>query len=209
MPSGLLLPLFQEEAARRGVLARGAMPTPAQVFQLVRDMPYQRATSREPEVTVREWRGTCSGKHYLLKALFEATGFDVRLMVCPHVFTSENSVHFPPSLREELALGPVPDVHNFIRVNTRDGWMDVDATWPLEAGQLGFPVNEGFHLGVSMRVACEPLEILEAPGSADPQRFKEEVIRRHCGAQSQRRNRFIEDLSKWIVQGLYSGRSRI
>ena len=209
MPSGLLLPLFQEEAAKRGFLARGATPSPAQVFQMVRDMPYQRATSREPEVTVREWRGTCSGKHYLLKALFEAMGFDVRLMVCPHVFTRENSAHFPPDLREELARGPVPDVHNFIRVKTRDGWMDVDATWPLEARRLGFLVNDEFRIGVNMRVACEPLEILEAPVSADPQRLKEEVIKRHCGAQAERRDRFIEDLSKWIVQSLYSSRPRL
>lgn len=209
MPSGLLLPLFREEAARRGFLARGAMPTHAQVFQMVRDMPYQRATSREPGVTVREWRGTCSGKHYLLKALLEAMDFNVRLMVCPHVFTTDNSAHFPPNLRAELALGPVPDVHNFIRVKSRDGWMDVDATWPLEARRLGFLVNDEFRIGVNMRLACEPLEILEAPGLADPQSFKEAVIKRHCGAQAQRRDRFIEDLSMWIAESLYPSLPRI
>ncbi len=66
-----LLTTLREQAQARGRLKLDADVSADQVFCLVRDMDYQRASSREPEVTISEWRGTCSGKHYLLKALFE------------------------------------------------------------------------------------------------------------------------------------------
>lgn len=59
---------LQQAALERGLSVPG-QPGPADVFRLVREMPYRRASDRRPETTIREWRGTCSGKHYLLKAL--------------------------------------------------------------------------------------------------------------------------------------------
>jgi len=60
--------LLREHAEARGLIPGGVALTPAGAFVLVRDLPYQRAASRQPEVIIREWRGTCSGKHYVLKA---------------------------------------------------------------------------------------------------------------------------------------------
>ena len=45
-------------------------------------MTYQRASDRQPETLIREWRGTCSGKHYLLQALFAELGIPARLIAC-------------------------------------------------------------------------------------------------------------------------------
>ena len=53
-------------------------------FALVRDMPYQRASTREPEAIIQEWRGTCSGKHYLLDQIFREEGLESRVIMCTH-----------------------------------------------------------------------------------------------------------------------------
>lgn len=61
--TGGLLTALSDQAQERGLLKPDSEVSLNQVFGLVRDMDYQRASSREPESTIREWRGTCSGKH--------------------------------------------------------------------------------------------------------------------------------------------------
>lgn len=194
-----LLPILREQAESRGLLAADSELSAELVFALVRDMPYQRASSREPEITIHEWRGTCSGKHYLLKALFEELGFNARIVMCTHRFTEQNTAHFPASLRAQVSNEPIPDVHTFIRLKAGAKWTDVDATWPLQAGHLGLVVNDRFHRGINMRIACDPIEIFEVPDGVEPQRFKEELIKTYCGSQIERRDLFIEEMSGWLL----------
>jgi hypothetical protein len=195
-----LLPLLREQAERRGLVAVDSELTPGAVFALVRDMPYQRANSRESEATIQEWRGTCSGKHYLLKALLEELGFEARLVMCTHLFTAQNTGHFPVSLRAQVCPQPIPDVHTFVRLKTEAGWMDVDATWPCQAKSLGMTVNDQFCLGVNMRIACDPIEIFEVPQGGDPQAIKEKLIETYCGPQMEQRDQFIEGISQWLQE---------
>ena len=203
-----LLPTLRTEAQRRALTAPSEPPlTAARAFELVRDMPYARASSREPEVTIAEWRGTCSGKHYLLKALLEELGHDVILIACTHEFTADNFPWLPPHLQAVVEDRPVPDVHNFLRVeddpSREDGdWITVDATWPLPARALGLPANERWVAGRDMRVAADPIELFHVPPDADPQQFKQRIIERELGAQAQRRDRFIEQLSRWLTESL-------
>ena len=193
-----LLPLLERESRERGLLSDGESLSAQRAFALVRDMPYRRASSRKPEAIVEEWRGTCSGKHYLLADIFGDLGLESRVIMCTHRFTVENTGHFPPELRELVAVGPVPDVHTYLRVKTAQGWMVVDATWPSSAGPLGMTVNGEFKPGRDMAIACDPIETLPVPEGQDPQGFKEQVIREFCGASSQVRNDFIEGMGRWL-----------
>ena len=167
-------------------------------FALVRDMPYQRASTREPEAIVREWRGTCSGKHYLLAGIFRELGMDSRIVMCTHRFTRENTAHFPDALRSLVAGEPVPDVHTYIRLKTDAGWMNVDGTWPSAAEPLGMPVNRTFVEGRDMEIACDPVESFIVPAGDDPQAFKEQLIAEFCGSSSTIRDEFIEGMSRWL-----------
>ena len=199
-PFNVMLETFQIEAVRRRLLAEGSQPTPASVFALVRDMPYKRAKSRAPDAIVTEWQGTCSGKHYLLKELFQEMGVNTRIIMCTHQFSLENTAHLPESLRQLTAPGPVPDVHTFLRLETESGWMDVDATWPAQAEALGMPVNREFRWGVSMGLACSPMEYFDVPDGEEPQPFKEDLIRRFCGGEVDRREAFIQGMSAWLAE---------
>ena len=190
--------LLERESRERGLLSNGEPLSAERAFALVRDMPYRRASSRKPEAIVEEWRGTCSGKHYLLADIFREMGLESRVIMCTHRFTAENTGHFPPGLRELVAEGPVPDVHTYLRVKTAQGWMVVDATWPASAGPLGMTVNREFTAGKDMTIACDPIETLPVPEGMDPQEFKEQVIRDFCGESSAVRDEFIEGMGRWL-----------
>ena len=195
--SGLVLALAEASLAR-GRLARGTMLDARTAFALVRDMPYQRASTRKPEAIIQEWRGTCSGKHYLLDGIFRELGMDSRIVMCTHRFTRDSTSHFPEELRALVAREPVPDVHTYIRLKTDSGWMNVDGTWPSAAEPLGMPVNRTFVEGRDMEIACDPVESFIVPSGDDPQAFKEQLIAEFCGSSSTIRDEFIESMSRWL-----------
>jgi len=176
-----LLNLIKSGAVRRGLLDPGAEIDAATAFALVRDMPYRRASDRRPETTIAEWRGTCSGKHYLLQVLFAELGLPSQVMACTSVYPVDPD-DVPASQRPlyEAANRRFVDVHNYLLVALPDGGqMIVDATWPLSARKAGLTVNETFVLGQDHRLAATPLESWPIPDGRDPQEFKDELLRAH------------------------------
>ena len=193
-----LLPLLERESRRRNLVSVDETLTAARCFTLIRDMPYRRASSRQPEAIIREWQGTCSGKHYALNHIFGELRLQSRVIMCTHRFTRDNTSHFPNELRELVEREPVPDVHTYIKLQTDEGLMVVDATWPSSAAPLGMPVNHCFEAGQDMTIACDPIDTYEAPLGQDPQIFKERLIEEFCGASSQVRDDLIEGMSRWL-----------
>ncbi len=57
----MLLEILKSNAVERGLLGPNEQIDLEKAFLLVRDMPYIRASSRDPETIIQEWRGTCSG----------------------------------------------------------------------------------------------------------------------------------------------------
>ncbi len=193
-----LLALLERESRRRGHAVPGATLDAGAAFTLIRDMPYKRASSRSPEAIIEEWRGTCSGKHYVLDGIFRELGMDSRIIMCTHRFTRENTSHFPAELKSLVAREPVPDVHTYIRLKTDAGWMIVDGTWPSAAEPLAMPVNRTFVEGRDMTIACDPVDSFVVPSCDDPQAFKERLIVEFCGSSSTIRDEFIEGMSRWL-----------
>lgn len=179
-----LIDLLQTEAIGRGLLAETATMGAAEAFELVRDMPYIRASSREPETIIREWRGTCSGKHYLLKGLLAELGIASRLIACTAV-TEIDPDAVPPSLRQviEKGNGRFVDVHNYLILELPDGEMTVDATWPLGVKGTGLVVNETFVPGQNQDIACTPLQSWVVPDDQDPQTYKDHLLTTHFSAE--------------------------
>ena len=155
----VLLQTLKSKAVERGLLKPEEEVDAEKAFLLVRDMPYTRASSRDPETTIHEWRGTCSGKHYLLKGLFAELGYASRLIACTTVAQID-----PKKTRGKLRAlleqsgGRFVDVHNYLILELPEKEMIVDATWPLATRGMGTVVNERFVLGEDHRIACEPLK---------------------------------------------------
>lgn len=172
-----LLALLKEEAVKLDLLAIDAAIDAATAFYLIRDMPYIRASSRKPETIIQEWRGTCSGKHYTLKALFAELGISSHVMACTAVyeFGIENAHE---TVQQALAGTDIKfvDVHNYLILELPEGDMIVDATWPLMSKGFGTIVNEVFALGESQTIACESIQTWVVPEDGDPQAFKDNLL---------------------------------
>jgi len=194
-----LLDLLKSEAINRGLLDSGAVLDAGLVFPLVRDMPYQRASDRRPKTTIAEWRGTCSGKHYLLQMLFEELGLPSTLIACTSI-TPVDPDEVEPEMQQlyEAANRRFVDVHNYLLVSVPDGsQMVVDATWPLSTKKFGMVVNEDFILGQDQELATKPVETWVVPPDSDAQAFKDQLLKEHfTPAELQFRKVVIEELSK-------------
>ena len=195
-----LMEMLSAEAAVREQIETGSQVDLATAFQLVRDMPYQRASDRQPATLIRVWRGTCSGKHYLLKALYEELGTKSQVIACTSIDMIDEKL-----VTEELhdlwaAAGwRFVDVHNYLVLSLPKGEMVVDATWPLGNEKYGLKVNEEFVLGQDQQIACTPIQSWVVPDDRDPQSFKEQLLREQFTQQELAfRDAFIIALSEWL-----------
>lgn len=201
----MLLELLKSEAIERGFLKPEEEIDIKQVFFLVRDMPYIRASSRDSETIIHEWRGTCSGKHYLLKKIFAELGYASRLIACTTV-TLIDPKKVRGKLRKllEKSNGRFVDVHNYLILELPEGEMIVDATWPLNTKGMGTVVNENFVLGQNQQIACTPLKTWVVPEDRDSQEFKNEILKDSFTSEElAHRDEFIKTLgvmtnSKWV-----------
>ena len=173
----MLLDQLKAKAVERGLLEPGEEIDLEKAYYLVRDMPYIRASSRDPETIIREWRGTCSGKHYLLKNLFAELGYSSRLIACTAV-TLIDPMKVTGKLRELLqqSNGRFVDVHNYLVLELPGGEMIVDATWSLDTKGSGTVVNERFVPGEDQQIACEPVKTWVVPEDRNAQDFKDEIL---------------------------------
>jgi len=193
------LELLKSEAIKRGLLDQDQDLDARLVFSLVRDMPYQRASDRQPETTIAEWRGTCSGKHYLLHILFEELGLPSQIIACTSI-TPVKPDEISPETRPlyVAANRRFVDVHNYLLVTVPDGGrMIVDATWPLSAKKFGMVVNEEFIPGQDQELATHPVETWVVPPGSDAQAFKDQILQEHFNsAELEFREVVIEALSR-------------
>jgi hypothetical protein len=201
----MLLDTLKLKAIEKGLLKPEEKIDAKKAFTLVRDMPYTRASSRDSETIIAEWRGTCSGKHYLLKKLFAELGYASRLIACTTV------THIDPKdvmgqLRRllEQSNGRFVDVHNYLILELPEEEMIVDATWPLATKGMGTVVNERFVLGENHQIACEPLKTWVVPEGGNSQEFKNKILKESFTPEElAHREEFIQTLgvmtnSRWV-----------
>ena len=182
---------------RFAVWTRGCDPLRARValFERVRDIPYAYPASRDPVEVLQRWRGSCSGKHYLLGALFRLLGLPVRHMICTHRF-NESPIVFPPPMQELLRKNEIVDLHEYLQVAIDGTWVDIDATWERALREFGFPVNEDWDGQRAMLVSVVPEDLTVA--EQDPERLKEELLSKLTPRQRTLRKQFLGALSSWI-----------
>lgn len=198
-----LISLLQTSAIERGIIDPGTEIDAALAFTIVRDLPYQRASNRDPETTINEWRGTCSGKHYLLHKLFEELGLPSKIVACTSI-TPVEAGDIPPEMRSlyESSNRRFVDVHNYLLVSVPGGnEMVVDATWPRGTQGKGIVINEEFILGQDQVVSADVEESWVIPEDEDPQSFKDHLLKKYfTPAELEFREVVIEALSKKTLE---------
>ena len=154
------------------------------IIREIAAIPYGRASDRRGETILRERRGTCSGKHYLLRELLVARGVDVQLIHRVYRLTrTEAARMFSPDVATTVPEAGLTDVHTYAVVSLAGTATRVDVTFPRAWD------------GVSdMTLACGEGMDVPVPEGADAQALKEELVRTHCSVVE--RERFIAALGR-------------
>lgn len=113
------------------------------LFKKVRDIPYGDIGSRDPLEVYRQQKGTCSGKHALLKKLYITLGIPVKDGIIMHSF-NKLPILFPENIQHVFSEHEIIDPHNFIQIKRNNTWLTLDVTWDIGLKKIGFPVNENW-----------------------------------------------------------------
>ncbi len=164
------------------------------LFEKVRDIPYGDIGSRNPKDVYENNKGTCSGKHELLKELYEELGIKVKGFIAIHKF-NDLKIDFPPGIKEILDRTEIIDPHNFLKILVDGKWIIVDATWDKPLKKLGFVVNENWDGKSEMKTCVVPLEIFE---SKNPIEWKKQRIQELPEQIQKDRKLFLKKLTEFL-----------
>lgn len=164
------------------------------LFERVRDIPYGSIGSREPTEVYTKQEGTCSGKHELLKALYNELGVQTKDFIAIHRF-KDLRVEFPEDIQVILDRSDIVDPHNFFKINYYNRWLQIDLTWDLPLKKFGFPVTERWSGTQDMNLAVVATAIHETP---DPIAYKNAEIAKLPEKVQADRKLFLEKLTKWV-----------
>lgn len=165
------------------------------LFEKVRDIPYGDIGSRDPLDVYRKNKGTCSGKHELLKGLYRELGLEVKDYLVMHRF-KQLPVKFPDEIMDILERTDIVDPHNYFKVKIGDKWLAVDVTWDKALKKLGFPVNENWDGQSDMKVVVAPGgDVYE---SDDPIALKKSLIQSLPAQVQADRQLFLDTTTKWL-----------
>lgn len=165
------------------------------LFEKVRDIPYGDIGSRDPLDVYRKNKGTCSGKHELLKGLYRELGLEVKDCLVMHRF-KQLPVRFPDEINAILERTDIFDPHNYFKVKIGDKWLTVDVTWDKVLKKLGFPVNEDWDGKSDMKVAVAPGGEVYEPDN--PIAKKKELINSFPEQVQSDRKLFLEKTTEWL-----------
>lgn len=176
----------------------GNLPLDKKIVALaekVRDIPYGVIGSREPQTVYENHKGTCSGKHGLLKELYHELGIQTQDYIAMHRF-KDLSVSYPQSLKIILERSNILDPHNFFKIQINRRWILVDITWDKPLKRLGFTVNENWDGKTDMQITVKPFEIIQTDNSL---KIKEEKLSTLSISVQEDRKLFLKELSSWLA----------
>lgn len=162
----------------------------------VQDIPYGTIGSSDYRDVLRLNRGTCSGKHALLKYYLEEAGIRVRTMAAVHSF-ADLPVKYPAELANFLKENPFLDAHNFLEAKVDGRWIAIDITWDPALQPLGFETNgdwDGYHSMLIGVVARKTMAI------EDPASYKEAFLEGLTEDARRSRAQFLEMLNSWLKE---------
>jgi hypothetical protein len=163
------------------------------LFEKVRDIPYGSIGSRDPIDVYESNEGTCSGKHELLKELYQELGIEVKDFVAMHKF-KDMQITYPAEIQKILDRSEIIDPHNYFKINFDGKWLLVDVTWDKPLKKAGFIVNENWSAGSDMKICVVPLSIHETD---DPISFKKNEIAKLTEHVQADRKLFLDELTRW------------
>ncbi len=162
--------------------------------EIVRDIPYGDIGSRDPKDVYEKNKGTCSGKHELLKELYKELRIPVKDFIAMHKFNNPK-IEYPPEIKKMLNQLEMLDPHNFFKILIDDKWICVDSTWDKPLKKFGFVVNEKWDGKSDMKLCVVPSKIFE---TNDPIGFKKKKICELSRQAQLDRKHFLKKMTEWL-----------
>jgi hypothetical protein len=150
------------------------------VVNAIKAIPHGRPRERSASGVVQDWRGTCSTKLLLLRALFP----DLPMRFYNRVFTLSREaarVRLGPAVAEVVPRAGMIDVHTFARVEIGGRWVRIDLAFPGEAWDGHSDMSDPWGDGEDFDADLDPIA------------HKESLIERYGDPAV--RARFIEAIS--------------
>ncbi|MEA3342940.1 MAG: hypothetical protein U9Q92_02140 [archaeon] len=158
------------------------------------DIPYGDIGSRNPKDVYENNKGTCSGKHELLKELYQELGIRTKSFIAMHRFKDLN-IDFPDKIKDVLNRSDIIDFHNFFKILVDNKWITIDITWDRPLKEWGFPVNENWDGISDMMLGIVPIMIFEVE---DPIKIKRQKIQELPKQVQKDRKVFLKKLTEWF-----------
>lgn len=180
--------------------AGGKRATVPAVYHAVRNLTYASDGNRTPEVVIATGKGSCTGKHLLLRDLLRHVGESADVEFIEGDFAAAMPV--VPSMSEELkdwvTSGGISDFHCYVVWQDGEREVKLDATWPDRMAPLGYPVNakwDGFG------DTCVAINAGTIRGRAeDVLERKAALLSTLTEKQTNDRLRFLKLLTEWMPQ---------
>ncbi|MDD4287331.1 MAG: hypothetical protein PHO20_05570 [Candidatus Peribacteraceae bacterium] len=163
-------------------------------YEFVRDIAYGNIGSRSAEDVFLARKGTCSGKHALLKMFFESLGYEVQSWFAEHDF-SQFPIHPWPQVLAEFRGKTITDFHDFLKVNISGEWITVDAVFDAPLVRLGFPSLQWDGQN-DMKLPIRALQVF--PAEVDVESHKKALIASLPQETQELRKRFLSLLTFWL-----------
>ena len=172
------------------------------VFEAIRDIPYHidvehLSLEKGPEGMLRDKRGSCSPKHYLMGIMCGKLGVPVKY--CTYAFNwKDQDVDYPDDVRKLAEKLPLT-YHLACRARIDGKWVLLDATWDPTLAIAGFPVNIDWDGKSDTTLAVEPEgEERACLDIRDRDRMFAEMSSAYSLGEKLELSRFTIALNKWL-----------
>jgi hypothetical protein len=182
------------------------------IFEKVRDIRFGSIGSRNPMDIYKANKGTCSGKHFLLKELYKGIGLETKDMICMQRWKDltwfptgrYGIVAFSEDLLEILKQREIIDFHNYLKIVGNGKWIQIDVTIDTPLKKLGFYTTENWDGKSDMPLCfCGTHKIWDCGDNGMEQ--KKKLVNQLPDHIRIARQEFLERLTKWIDNLRQSG----
>ncbi|MFH1395346.1 MAG: hypothetical protein ABIH09_04235 [Candidatus Omnitrophota bacterium] len=171
------------------------------VFEKIRNIPFvvipEFFKSKNDMMNIlKSNKGFCVPKQYVLGAMFQKLGLDVKYYICSFRW-KDLDVEFPLKL-ENLAK-QIPITYHFAcKVFINGEWVVVDATWDPELKKLKFPVNENWDGEINTQNAVKPREEFVYDNVEEQAGFFGKKIKQYSFSDKLKLLKFSKTLNAWL-----------
>lgn len=187
------------DAFLRACTQSGDCPTVTEVYHAVRNLTYASDGNRTPAGVLETGRGSCTGKHLLLRDLLRRMGERAEVETVEGDFALGVPAHptMSPALLAFAGKGGTRDFHNYVVWEGPHGAAKLDATWPDAMAGFGFAVNSDWAGQGNSGIALTPVS--NRGTAEDVIEYKKRLLSELSAQETADRLSFLALLTGWIA----------